>query len=142
VKCHGADGTARAARRLLPDIPDFTRGSWQRRRSNAQLLVSILDGKGTGMPAFRGKITTRQARDLVGHVRRFAPTTKTPRQDHQERPAQGSFDDRYRRLQKQLDELKRQFRELSEGSADRQGPPPPPSRSSPRPPSRPAESSP
>src|SRR5262249_26045223 len=45
VKCHGADGTGKPARGRLPEIPNFTEASWQARRSDAQLLASILDGK-------------------------------------------------------------------------------------------------
>src|SRR5437660_1590425 len=62
VKCHGGDGTGSAARKRMPEIPDFTRASWQKRRSDARLLASILDGRGADMPAHRGKITRDQAR--------------------------------------------------------------------------------
>jgi uncharacterized membrane protein/mono/diheme cytochrome c family protein len=73
VKCHGADGTGSEARRRLPKIPNFTDTSWQARRSDAELLASILNGKGKVMPSGRGKISKEQARRLVGHVRAFAP---------------------------------------------------------------------
>jgi mono/diheme cytochrome c family protein/uncharacterized membrane protein len=124
----------------MPEIPDFTRASWHKRRSDAQLLASILDGKGTAMPPLRNKVTREQARRLVGHVRTFAPTLKRPRQGQQEEPARGNFDARYRRLQKQMDSLKRQFRELPEvaprtPSRQAESPPhPAPSRSSSSPP--------
>src|SRR5438445_592196 len=55
VKCHGADGTGSPARDRLPEIPNFTDPAWQARRSEAQLLASILDGKGKEMPPFRDK---------------------------------------------------------------------------------------
>src|SRR5262249_43969362 len=77
-KCHEADGTGRAARRPMPEIPDFTNTSWQARRSDAQLTTSILDGKGDDMPPFRRKIRKEQARGLVAHVRAFAPTRGKP----------------------------------------------------------------
>src|SRR5215831_18799060 len=60
VKCHGADGTGKPARAQQPEIPDFTAASWQARRSNAQLLVSILDGKGQTMPDWRGTVSGKQ----------------------------------------------------------------------------------
>src|SRR5271157_6241306 len=41
-KCHGADGTGNRARGLLSEIPDFTNASWQARRTDAQLMSSIL----------------------------------------------------------------------------------------------------
>src|SRR5262249_45216258 len=72
VKCHGADGTGKPARDRLPEIPDFTKPSWQARRDDAQLLASILDGKDE-MPSWRGKVSEEQARSLVAHVRAFAP---------------------------------------------------------------------
>jgi hypothetical protein len=46
VKCHGADGRGSAVRSALPEVPDFTHASWQERRSDAQLLAGILDGRG------------------------------------------------------------------------------------------------
>jgi probable HAF family extracellular repeat protein len=65
VKCHGADGTGSRVRRRQPTIPDFTDPAWQARRSDAQLLASVLDGKGAEMPSWRGKIDEEQARGLV-----------------------------------------------------------------------------
>jgi mono/diheme cytochrome c family protein len=76
VKCHGADGRGRPARRLMPEVPDFTKASWQRRRSDAQLLASFTDGKGKRMPPWRGKISVKKGRGLVAYVRAFAPTRK------------------------------------------------------------------
>jgi uncharacterized membrane protein/mono/diheme cytochrome c family protein len=79
AECHGADGTGKPARGQLDEIPNFTDPSWAARRSDAQLLASILDGKGPDMPSGRGKISDEQARGLVAHVRAFAPTLKTPK---------------------------------------------------------------
>jgi mono/diheme cytochrome c family protein/uncharacterized membrane protein len=72
VKCHGADGTGKKARDRLPEIPDFTSSAWQAQRDDAQLIASILDGKGEGMPPARGKVSEEQVRGLVTHVRAFA----------------------------------------------------------------------
>jgi Cytochrome C oxidase, cbb3-type, subunit III len=63
VKCHGADGTGNAARGRLREIPNLTDASWQAKRSDAQLLASILDGKGTEMPPARAK-----SRRLTGKI--------------------------------------------------------------------------
>ncbi|MCI0457714.1 MAG: c-type cytochrome [Gemmataceae bacterium] len=87
MKCHGADGTGSPARGDRPEIPNFTKASWQARRSDAQIMASILDGKGLGMPPGRGKISAEQARGLVAYVRAFAPTTGKSRQEEQEGPA-------------------------------------------------------
>src|SRR6516164_5212158 len=59
VKCHGADGTGAQTRKFHAQIPDFTDASWQARRSDARLVVSILDGKGQEMPPWHAKINER-----------------------------------------------------------------------------------
>jgi mono/diheme cytochrome c family protein len=110
VKCHGADGTGSQVRRRQPTIPDFTDPAWQTRRSEAQLLASVLEGKGAEMPSWRGKIDEEQARGLVAHVRAFAPTTKGPGRKERDKPTPDRFAERNRRLQMQLDELKRKLR--------------------------------
>src|SRR5271157_1272426 len=115
-KCHGEDGTGGPARGLLPGIPDFTNASWQARRADTQLMSSILDGKGSGMPPQGGNISEEQVRGLVAHVRGFAPTREKPGQGEQAGSAMASFDERFRLLQEQQDELRRQFRELSQAS--------------------------
>jgi mono/diheme cytochrome c family protein/uncharacterized membrane protein len=142
VKCHGTDGTGSPARSPQPEIPDFTAASWQARRSEAQVLASILDGKGREMPSFRGKINEDQARDLVAYIRAFAPTTDKPGPKKQQgRTSPSGFEEEFRRLQKEMDKLRRQSRELSEGSADKEGSKP--SDSSPHSPrSKPSDSSP
>ena len=116
MKCHGADGTGSSARSCLPEIPDFTSVPWQERRADARLMASILDGKGSEMPPQRGNISEEQARGLVAHVRGFAPTREKPGQGEQAGSAMASFDERYRRLQEQQEELRRQYRELSQVS--------------------------
>src|SRR5262249_52981498 len=93
VKCHGGDGTGREAHDGLPGIPDFPQAAWQARRSDAQLLASILEGKDE-MPSWRGKVSPEQARGLVAHVRTFAPA---PGQPKGAPPA--SFDERFHRLE-------------------------------------------
>jgi mono/diheme cytochrome c family protein len=121
TKCHESNGTGKAARDLLPDIPDFTKSAWQKKRSDAQLQASILEGEKTGMPAFAGKVTKSQARDLVRHIRTFAPAAKKPRQEQQEQPTGDGFEERFRHLHQEMEELQRQFHELSERSAGKKG---------------------
>jgi mono/diheme cytochrome c family protein/uncharacterized membrane protein len=109
AKCHGNDGTGKQARVLQPDIPDFTAATWQGRRNDAQLRVSILDGKGKDMPPFSGKINEAQARDLVSHVRAFAPVPAKEGAAKPERPsASKDPEEEIRRLQREIDELKKQ----------------------------------
>ncbi len=116
TKCHGADGTGSSARACLPEIPDFTSAPWQARRADARLMASILDGKGSDMPPQGGKISEEQARGLVAHVRGFAPTREKPGRGEQAGRAMASFAERFRRLQEEQEELRRQYRELSQAS--------------------------
>jgi len=105
--CHGADGKGREMRASMPTLPDFTIRSWQEGLGSPQLTVSILDGKGTLMPAFRGRVNEDQARDLAAYVRAFGPVrTTTP-----EAPA-NDFEKRFRELQDQWNELERQLKKM------------------------------
>jgi len=118
AKCHGADGTARAGRLSMPSIPDLTDGPWHGRRSEAKLLASILDGRGDDMPPFRAKISADQAHSLVAYVRAFAPTRGRTGLDKQDNLAASQLDKPFGRLTEELDELKRQYRQLSKPSPD------------------------
>jgi mono/diheme cytochrome c family protein len=110
--CHDDDGTGGALRRAVPQIPDFTSRGWQARRSDAQLVVSILEGKGARMPAFHGKIDEDGAQDLVSLIRTFDPTYDPAAARRQ--PLSGEeFEQRFRQLEVELEELKKQFREVS-----------------------------
>ncbi len=85
ARCHGADGKGSAAKGLFAGIPDFTSSQWQARRSDAQFLASIQDGKGAGMPSLAGKITKSQASHLVKYVRTFAPAIEKTSYDRKTR---------------------------------------------------------
>jgi mono/diheme cytochrome c family protein/uncharacterized membrane protein len=139
-KCHGADGTGRAARGPLPEITDFTDPSWHERRDDEQLLASILDGKGKDMPAFRAKIGQDRARAVVAHVRSFDPTTnKSGKRPERASASPNGFEDEVRRLEKEMEAVKKQLRQLSEESiAKERSKPPEPS----PPPSKPSQPSP
>jgi len=89
-------------------------------------LVSILEGKGIGMPALGKKISQEQARSLVAFVRTFLPTKKDPNVSTPAReitaksegsPAResspASFAERFRRLQEQYAEQQKVLDELS-----------------------------
>jgi hypothetical protein len=60
------------------------------------------------MPAFGEKLSDKEARDLVAQVRAFDPASARRADDPPD-----DFDQRFRRLQEDLEELKKQFRELS-----------------------------
>jgi mono/diheme cytochrome c family protein len=72
-RCHGDDGKGDGDQPGLPARPDFTRSAWQQQRSDAQLLASLLDGKGKSMPSFRDRLSEVQAKSLIAHLRAFAP---------------------------------------------------------------------
>jgi cytochrome c6 len=106
--CHGPDGRAALSRDRLPGIPDFTSGRWHQGRSRAQLTASILEGKGSRMPSFRGKLGAEQVDALVSYVRAFGPPQAEP---PNARP--GDFDRRLDHLQREFEGLRRAYRELA-----------------------------
>jgi mono/diheme cytochrome c family protein/uncharacterized membrane protein len=68
------------------------------------------------MPPFDGRLSRPQVDDLVDFVRAFAPTRRKSVQGEQERADLASFNETFLHYQEQLDELQRQYRELSEVS--------------------------
>jgi len=108
--CHGADGHGNAMRAQLPWIPDFTALDWHQRRNDAQLTASVLEGKGTAMPAFNGKLGEPQVRELVDYLRSFVPAGA--RSIPKSKPS-SDFHRRYQELQDEMNKLKRQYRDLS-----------------------------
>jgi uncharacterized membrane protein/mono/diheme cytochrome c family protein len=72
----------------MPEITEFTKASWQARRSDAHLLASILDGKDE-MPGWHGRISKEQVRGLVAHVRAFAPPREATKGAPHRPPGQG-----------------------------------------------------
>ena len=74
VVCHGPDGRGTAAVRVaMPALPDFTNREWNISRENPQLVISVLDGKGTLMPPWRARIAPSLAQDLVAFIRTYGP---------------------------------------------------------------------
>ncbi len=109
AKCHGAGGKGEDMRDIMPEIPDFTSGKWQKGRTDPQVLASILDGKGKRMPAFAGKVSRDQARKLVAHVRSFGPAQARSRPS---RSSMTHFEREFLNLQEQFDRLHRELRIL------------------------------
>jgi ubiquinol-cytochrome c reductase cytochrome b subunit len=107
LSCHGVDGRGLEMKAAMPAIPDFTSRAWHENVSDPQLGLSVLDGKGTLMPAFRGRVADDQAQDLAAYVRAFGPARVMP----PTKPA-SDFDRQFRELQNQWNELERQLREL------------------------------
>jgi mono/diheme cytochrome c family protein len=110
MACHGPDGRGMAtARAAMPPLPDFTVKQWQLDRTNLQLKVSILDGKGTSMPFWRGKVSPELAQSLVTYVRGFGPPGLFASQAAPASEFANSFDS----LQKEWDALEAQLKSLS-----------------------------
>jgi cytochrome c oxidase cbb3-type subunit 3 len=108
LMCHGPDGKGGNIRAHLPTLPDFTRPAWQAGRSDHQLLVSVLDGKGAKMPSFAGRLSREQARDVVAFIRTFAPVpTRRASADMED------FEARFQQLSDEFEHLGRQIRALS-----------------------------
>ena len=91
-----------------PRFLTLPRRSGSSAAARQQLTTAILEGKGTVMPAFRGKLNEAQIRDLVTYLRAFAP-----------QPASASvgpetdFKRRFDQLTQELDDLKKQYQDLS-----------------------------
>lgn len=62
--CHGADGGAVSRHDLRsPDV---------QKQTDAQLIQIIANGKNAAMPAYKGKLSDDQIKQLVGYVRGLA----------------------------------------------------------------------
>jgi mono/diheme cytochrome c family protein len=117
IVCHGVDGKGTLMRPVLPPIPDFTNPAFHKEHTDVQLLISILNGKGTLMPANVGRITEGQAGDLVAFVRSFGPS-----EFQAAAPAAAAGDDfeaKYNTLQQQWDALERQLQAIPRTPAKR-----------------------
>jgi quinol-cytochrome oxidoreductase complex cytochrome b subunit/mono/diheme cytochrome c family protein len=108
LACHGADGRGLEFKANMPNMPDFTSREWQAQHTPPQMAASVLNGKGTLMPSFAGRVTDEQARDLAAYVRAFGPEKAA----RTEAPA-GDFEKKFGELQDQWNELERQLEALS-----------------------------
>lgn len=100
--CHGPDGTGSVMRPAMPPIPDFTSAAFHTAHTDAQIRVSILDGKGTLMPSNRGRITDQQAGLLLSYVRSLGPKTAAGKSSG----AETDFEKQMRELEEQLNKQK------------------------------------
>jgi mono/diheme cytochrome c family protein len=69
--CHAADGSGSGAMGKQLGVTDL-RSDVVQKQTDAQLNDSIANGKGTKMPAYKGKITDDQIKGLVGYIRDLA----------------------------------------------------------------------
>jgi cytochrome c553 len=118
TRCHGDDFTGGEMRNAGWHIPNFTDGLWQNNHSDAKLIESIKDGKGSRMPAFDDRLNDEQMRNLVRLIRRQgrAPSrTASPGANRnpvtQTDPTE--FEQKFNELKKELAALQQQFHELA-----------------------------
>jgi cytochrome c6 len=69
--CHAPDGSGSGAMGKQLGVTDL-RADEVQKQTDAQLNDSITNGKGTKMPAYKGKITDDQITGLVGYIRSLA----------------------------------------------------------------------
>lgn len=69
--CHAADGSGSGPMGKQLGVSDLGSDAVQK-QTDAQLTDSITNGKGTKMPAYKGKLTDDQIKGLVGFVRSLA----------------------------------------------------------------------
>jgi hypothetical protein len=84
VRCHGVDGRGVWD---IPDVPNFTNPVWQACHTDGQLVRSIVEGRGSVMPPWRGVVSLEEAWALARYVRTFVPGTEASRPDFSTPPA-------------------------------------------------------
>jgi hypothetical protein len=86
IRCHATDGRGTWD---IPDVPNFTNPRWQAVHTDGQLARSILEGRGSVMPAWRGPISLEEAWALARYIRTLVPGTEPSRPDFSapEKPA-------------------------------------------------------
>jgi cytochrome c6 len=66
--CHGADGSGNTAMGKQMQAPDL-RSEEVQKQTDAQLIDATTNGKGKKMPAYKGKVTDNQIKQLVAYIR-------------------------------------------------------------------------
>ena len=70
LMCHAADGSGNSPTGKAMKVPDL-RSEDVQKKTDAQLIEATTNGKAK-MPAFKGKLTDEQIKDLVKYVRELA----------------------------------------------------------------------
>jgi mono/diheme cytochrome c family protein len=73
IACHDVDGRGTIVRKAMPAIPDLTDAKWQASRSDAELLHSVLEGKGQFMLPMKDKFALAHTdpKEMVAFMRSF-----------------------------------------------------------------------
>jgi cytochrome c6 len=72
--CHAPDGSGSTQMGKTLGAPDLRSDDVQK-KTDGQLIDAITNGVGKKMPAYKGKLTDPQIKDLVGYVRGLAKKT-------------------------------------------------------------------
>lgn len=76
ARCHGAEGGGGLPAFAGGPAPrNFRDHAFQTQRTDQQLKLTIVNGKGTGMPPFGTAFTDAQLDELVRHLRSLDPET-------------------------------------------------------------------
>jgi mono/diheme cytochrome c family protein len=73
VACHDTDGRGKIVRAAMPTIPDLTDAKWQATRTDADLMQSVIVGKGQFMLPMKDKFELAKIdpKDMVAFMRSF-----------------------------------------------------------------------
>jgi mono/diheme cytochrome c family protein len=66
--CHGADGLAATPAGKSMKVLSF-KAPEMVKASDAQFIAATTNGKGTKMPAYKGKLTDAQIKDVISYIR-------------------------------------------------------------------------
>jgi mono/diheme cytochrome c family protein len=114
VACHGKDGQSQALRARIPWAPNFTSPEWHKLKDEGRLVMSVLEGRGYEMPAFRERISGPEAREVVHFLRSLAGLRNEP-----SLPLAPAFDREFQRLMNELNDVKQTYHSLDPGPAAR-----------------------
>jgi mono/diheme cytochrome c family protein len=73
ITCHGRDGRSQTNKGKYSHARDLTDAAWQEDVSDERIYNSIMNGRNLrgNMPAFKDKLSEKEADSLVGFVREF-----------------------------------------------------------------------
>jgi mono/diheme cytochrome c family protein len=81
IRCHGVDGRGIWD---IPDVPNFTNPAWQAYHTDRQLVNSIIEGRGSVMPPWRGVLSLEEAWAMARYIRTLVPGTEVSRPDFEQ----------------------------------------------------------
>ncbi len=75
IACHDADGRGTIVRKAMPLIPDLTDPKWQASHSDADMIHTMLDGKGQFMLPMKDKFALARTdpKEMLAFMRSFQP---------------------------------------------------------------------